>query len=59
VITFVDFTPAAWLIDQAREQSRRFLSGCPCHTCDHDSSRGNTAVAFEEVVSLPTDLSVA
>lgn len=54
-----DFTRAASLIDQAREQSRLFLSGRPCHTCDHDSSRDSAAVVVEEVVPLQTDLSVA
>jgi NTE family protein len=54
-----DFTRVGSLIAQAREQSRLFLSGQPCHTCDHDPSRLGAAAANEEVVRLQADLSVA
>jgi hypothetical protein len=54
-----DFTRVGSFIDKAREQSRLFLSGQPCHTCDHDRSRLGAAAANEEVVRLQADLSVA
>ena len=54
-----DFSRVSTLIDQAREQSRLFLSGQPCHTCDHDHSRLGAAAPNEEVVRLQADLSVA
>ena len=54
-----DFTRAASLIDHAREQSRLFLSGQPCHTCDQDHSRLGAAAPNGEVVRLQADLSVA
>ena len=54
-----DFTRAASLIDQAREKSRLFLSGQPCHPCNHHSSRFDAAAPTEEVVRLRGDLSTA
>jgi NTE family protein len=45
-----DFSRTAALIDQAREQTRRFLNGESCPTCSHDSvhekgvPHGNAAV---------------
>jgi NTE family protein len=54
-----DLRRAASLIEQAREQSRLFLSGQPCATCDHDRSRRSATASIEEVRPLHADLSVA
>ncbi|HEV2756647.1 MAG TPA: patatin-like phospholipase family protein [Actinomycetota bacterium] len=35
-----DFSKSSTLIDQAREQTLRFLDGEPCHTCDHSHPTG-------------------
>lgn len=54
-----DLGRAASLIEQARDQTRLFLSGQPCDTCAHESSRRSDTAPVEEVVRLPADLSVA
>lgn len=54
-----DLGRAASFIEQARQQTRLFLSGQPCDTCAHESSRRSETAPVEEVVRLPADSSVA
>lgn len=53
-----DLGRAATLIEQGRRQTRSFLLGEPCHSCQHDLDQPDRT-AVREVVRLETDLSVA
>ena len=54
-----DLGRAASLIERARHQTRLFLSGRPCDTCQHGHNQREQSVEFAEDVGLSTDLSVA